>query len=216
MVVSTAKVVAESLKGSRAGALNRADRAAEYLGSVRLGQVIEESEDQHRPLTRCESTQRSVEGVLVVYLLEGQEGSTIDRLEVDAAGQLSPLDRVPLGCRDGEIGRYVAGVGCGIRHPAHPRPAASYLEQALLDDILGGGRVPHDEGDRAKQVTGRALHEGVEAVVPPPGSAAHARAGLIVVTTQLSPQAAKRLLRVTKYLLSHPPWPWWQISARRR
>jgi hypothetical protein len=204
VVVSAAEVVAESLKGSRAGALNRADRAAEYLGSLRLGEVVEESEDQRRSLARCESTQRSVEGVLVVYLLEGQEGGTIYRLEVDAAGQLGPLHRVPFGCRDREIGRDAARIGCGIRHPAHPRPAARYLEQALLDDVLGDGLVPHDEGDGAKQVTGRALHEGVEAVVPTPGSAAHARARLIVVTTQLSPQATKRLPRVAKSLLAHP------------
>ena len=52
--------------------------------------------------------------------------------------------------------------------------------------------MPEGEPCEAR-VSCSAFHEGVEAVVPVPGSAAHTRARLIVVTTRLNPQAAKRL-----------------------
>jgi hypothetical protein len=72
---------------------------------------------------------------------------------VRVLAKLKAVTAPALATFDGYVDCNAPGIRLGMFHQPNARPSTGHLEQALLDKILGEGKIPNDQIGSPKQIS---------------------------------------------------------------
>ena len=155
----------EPIEGSRCCALHGADRPAEAIGDLCLGEVLEVAEHEDRSLTPRKCCHHPQQLRACVNCTESLfwTGVAIELQVLVMTGvQFHCKARSPLGARKREVDDDASHIGMRVIHLLDRRPPPCSTQEGFLEQILSLSEVPGEQVRGPQEVGRRLTHEVLE------------------------------------------------------
>jgi hypothetical protein len=136
----------QSVQGARGVLLDRAGRATEHVGCLRLAEIVEEAKHHHRALPRGQLPQQAEHRVPHDDVLGAVPRDVVGQRRVRLLGA-----RTPTPPRSVAVDDRLAHVRLGRLRPSQPMPTQVGLGERALQDVFRAMNVTDDEVRRPCQ-----------------------------------------------------------------